>query len=132
MSHVKMDFHRKYYHTRADTKVEPIIGAYGENGEEEVVFAPYMPSEYAEVETRIWFDGFLKLLNEKDRRIVNLLEEGYTQEEIGNILGYANHSGVAKRIKYIRTIFKNFQNDDIELLKFQHAQGKYKKAKTSK
>ena len=132
MSHAKMDFHRQYYHTRAKTKVEPIIGEYGEDGEEEVIHAPYTPNEYAEVETRIWFDRFLQLLNDKDRQIVKLLEEGYTQEEIGKILGYSNHSGVAKRIKYIRAIFEDFQNGDIELLKYQHAQGKSNKSKTVK
>ena len=127
MSHVKMDFHRQYYHTRTKIKVEPIIGAYGEDGEEEVIHAPYTQNEYAEVETRIWFDGFLKRLNEKDRQIVSLLEQGYNQEEIGVILGYANHSGVTKRIKHIRKAFIEFQDEDVSLLKMQHAQGKREK-----
>ena len=123
-SHVKMDFHRQYYHTRAKTKVEPIIGNYGENGEEEVIYAPYTPSEYEDVETRIWFDGFLERLNEKDRKIAALLEEGYTQKEIGEILGYANHSGVTKRINFIRKAFNEFRKEDIKLLKLQHAKAK--------
>ena len=111
-SHVKMDFHRHYYHTRAKTKVEPIISGYDEDGEEEIVYAPYTPNDFAEVETRIWFDGFLKRLNEKDRQIVKLLEEGYTQEEIAEMLNYANHSGVNKRIKYIRKEFDKFRKED--------------------
>ena len=108
-SHVKMDFHRSYYHTRAKTKVEPII--FNDDGEENV-YAPYEPSEFAEVETRIWFDGFLKRLNEKDREIVRLLEEGYTQEEISEMLGYSNHSGVCKRIKFIRKEFEKFRKEE--------------------
>jgi len=127
-SHVKMDFHRQYYHTRAKTKTVPIIGAYGEDGEEEIIHAPYTQNEYAEVETKIWFQGFLDLLNEKDRQIIRLLEQGYTQEEIGKILGYSNHSGVTKRIKYIRKLFEKFRHDDVELLKQQHAMGKREKA----
>jgi len=111
-SHVKMDFHRHYYHTRAKTKVEPIISGYDEDGEEEIVYAPYTPNDFAEVETRIWFEGFLKRLNEKDRQIVKLLEEGYTQEEIAEMLNYANHSGVNKRIKYIRKEFEKFRKED--------------------
>ena len=126
-SHAKMDFYRHYYHTRAKTKVEPIISAYGEDGEEEIVYAPYTPNEFDEVETRIWFEGFLKLLNEKDRQIVALLEQGYTQEEIGKMLEYSNHSGVNKRVKYIRKVFDKFRKGDVELLKSQHAQGKRKK-----
>lgn len=105
-SHVKMDFQRKYYHTRAKTKVEPIIGE-----DEEIIFAPYTPNEFAEVETRIWFDGFLKRLNEKDKNIIRLLEQGYTQDEISKILCYANHSGVCKRIKYIRKEFEKFRQE---------------------
>ena len=132
MSHVKMDFHRQYYHTRAKAKTVPIIGAYGEDGEEEAIHAPYTQNEYAEVETRLWFQGFLDLLNEKDRQIVSLLEQGYTQEEISKILGYSNHSGVAKRIKHIRKLFVKFRDDDVELLKFQHAQGKRNKQATAK
>ena len=132
MSHVKMDFHRQYYHTRAKTKTVPIIGAYGEDGEEEVIHAPYTQNEYAEVETKLWFQGFLDLLNEKDRQIVSLLEQGYTQEEIGQMLGYSNHSGVTKRIKHIRKIFVKFRDDDVELLKSQHEQGKKSKQATTK
>jgi len=127
-SHVKMDFHRQYYHTRAKTKTVPIIGVYGEGGEEEIIYAPYTQNEYAEVETRLWFQGFLDLLNEKDSKIVSLLEQGYTQDEIGKYLGYSNHSGVTKRIKYIRALFEKFRNNDVELLKMQHALGKREKA----
>ena len=110
-SHVKMDFHRKYYHTRASTKVEPIISDYGEDGEEETIYAPYMPNEFAEVEFRIWFEGFLERLNEKDRQIIKLLEEGYNQEEIADMLGYANHSGVSKRVRHIRKEYDKYKRE---------------------
>jgi hypothetical protein len=130
-SHAKMDFHRHYYHTRAKTKVEPIISGYGDDGEEEVVYAPYTPNEFADVEFRMWFDEFLAGLNEKDRQIIGLLEQGYIQEEIGRMLGYSNHSGVAKRVKYIRKEFIKFREADAELLKRQHAQGKKKKSEQS-
>ena len=128
MSHVKMDFHRRYYHTRAKTKTVPIIDEYGESGKEEAIYAPYTPNEFVDVETRMWFQDFLDLLNEKDRQIISLLEQGYTQEEIANYLGYSNHSGITKRIKYIRALFEKFRHDDIELLKVQSALGKRKKA----
>jgi len=107
-----MDFHRKYYHTRASTKVEPIINDYGEDGEEEAIYAPYMPDEFAEIEFRIWFEGFLERLNEKDRQIIKLLEEGYTQEEIADMLGYANHSGISKRVKYIRKEYEKYRREE--------------------
>jgi hypothetical protein len=105
-SHVKMDFRRKYYHTRAKTKFEPIIGE-----DDEVIYAPYTPNEFDDVETRIWFEDFLKRLNERDRKIVQLLAEEYTREEIAGILGYANHSGVNKRIKHIQRELTKFRNE---------------------
>lgn len=108
-SHVKMDFLRKYNHTRASTKVTPYINPNGK-----IIYAPYAPSEFVEVETRIWFDGFLKRLGSKDREIVRLLEEGYTQEETATMLGYANHSGVCKRIKAIRREFGKFRKEERE------------------
>ena len=110
-SHAKMDFHRHYYHTRAKTKVEPIISGYNDDGEEEIVYAPYTPNQFAEVEFRIWFDGFLEQLSEKDCQIIKLLEQGYTQDEIGKMLGYANHSGINKRVKFIRKEFDKFRKE---------------------
>jgi len=110
-SHVKMDFHRQYYHTRAKTKIQAIVGAYGKNGEEEVIYAPYTPNEFVNVEFRIWFDVFLKQLNRKDRQIIILLEQGYTQEEIAVMLGYSNHSGISKRIKFIREKYTKFRHE---------------------
>jgi hypothetical protein len=108
-SHVKIDFRRKYYHTRTKIKIESIISGYDDEGDEEIVYAPYQPDEFAEVELRMWFAGFLKHLNAKDNEIIRLLEEGYTQEEIAVRLGYSSHSGVSKRIKFIRNEFEKFR-----------------------
>ena len=105
-SHVKMDFHRQYYHTRTKTGIEPIT-----NENDDAVYAPYYQNDFEEVETRMWFDVFLKRLNDRDKQIIKLLEIGYTQNEIGKILGYSNHSGVNKRIKFIRTEFRKFQKE---------------------
>ncbi|MGL5514513.1 MAG: hypothetical protein ACRDBM_14940, partial [Sporomusa sp.] len=102
-SHVKMDFQRSYYHTRAETKVISDT-----DKDDEPIYAPYYQNEFAEVETRLWFEGFLVELNEKDRQIARLLADEYTQKEIADILGYANHSGVCKRIRFIRKEFKKY------------------------
>jgi len=105
-SHVKMDFYRQYYHTRARTKVIPDTDKDGE-----AIYAPYVPSGFEEVETRIWFESFLNRLDNKDREIVRFLEEGYNQEEIAEMLCYANHSGVCKRVKIIRKEFEKFRQE---------------------
>jgi len=106
-SHVKMDFRRDYYHTRANTKMVPLM-----EESEEAAYTPYSPNGFAEVETRMWFDCFLERLDDKDKQIVKLLEEGYTQQEIGEELGYANHSGVTKRIQFIKREFNQFRRED--------------------
>jgi hypothetical protein len=102
-SHVKLDFQRSYYHTRAETKVVPDTGEDGEP-----IYAPYYPNEFAEVETRLWFESFLAGLCEKDRQIARLLADGYTQNEIAQMLDYADHSGVCKRIGFIRKAFRQY------------------------
>ena len=105
-SHVKTDFYRKWYHTRAKMKTESLHDDSGD-----AVYAPYIPNEFAEVELRIWFGGFLERLDEKDQKIIQLLEEGYTQEEIAKMLGYANQGGVSKRVKFIRGEFEKFRRE---------------------
>ncbi|MEG0913931.1 MAG: hypothetical protein RR415_11250 [Ruthenibacterium sp.] len=102
-SQVKIDFQRKYYHTRAKTQVIPDTDKDGEP-----VFAPYYPNDFADVETRIWFEGFLAGLSERDRQIAVLLADEYTQEEIAQMLDYANHSGVCKRISFIRKELRKY------------------------
>jgi len=108
-SHVKEDFRRQFYHSRNQTQVEPITD---EN--DEIIYAPSYQNDFAEVETRMWFDSFLKRLNDKDKQIIKLLEMGYTQKEIGKMLGYSNHSGVNKRIKYIKHEFQKFRSEENE------------------
>ncbi len=46
---------------------------------------------------------FMALLNERDREVVVLLSSGFTKlTEIAEVLGYANHSAVSKRLTRIR------------------------------
>ena len=90
-SHVKEDFRRQFYHSRNQTQVIPIT-----DDIDEAVYNSYRQNDFAEVETRLWFDSFLKRLNDKDRHIVKLLEMGYTQKEIGKILGYSIFSSIPR------------------------------------
>ncbi len=90
-SSVKIDFHRKWHHTRAKVKVLDFIQA-----DEEPGFYPYDG-----IVSRLDIERFTDGLGFMNQRIVKLLLAGYTQAEIGKILGFANHSGVNKRIKKI-------------------------------
>jgi argonaute-like protein implicated in RNA metabolism and viral defense len=56
-------------------------------------------------------NDFLALLDTKNRQIVVLLNSGMTSKtEIAKVLGYANHSGVSKRLTQIRKTAETFFN----------------------
>jgi hypothetical protein len=89
-SSVKTEFHRSWYHSRAKIKVLDFVDV------EEPGYYPY-----EKIDSRLDLERFTKRLDEKNRQLVKLLLAGYTQAEIAQRLGFANHSGVCKRIKKI-------------------------------
>ena len=56
---------------------------------------------------------FMATLSEKDQKILALRKEGRTLEEIAQMLGYQNHSGVQKRLQKIGEAFQEFAGKDI-------------------
>ena len=96
-SSVKIDFHRKWNHSRATVKVLDFI---------QVDEPSYYP--YDGIDSRLDVERFTSRLDYKNQRIVKLLLAGYTQVEIAKKLGFANHSGVSKRIKKIGEEFKEY------------------------
>jgi hypothetical protein len=96
-SSVKLDFYRKWYHSRAKVKILDFIQA-DEPG--------YYPFE--KIDSRLDVERFIAGLDEMNRSIVKLLLAGYTQAEIAQRLGFANHSGVCKRIKTIGAEFSEY------------------------
>ena len=60
-------------------------------------------SSSAEVHEEMLWDGFISLLDEKEKRVVICLRKGLTQHlEISTELGYAGHSSVTKLLQHIR------------------------------
>ncbi|MEA4845748.1 MAG: hypothetical protein VB106_00780, partial [Clostridiaceae bacterium] len=55
-------------------------------------------------------ERFLATLSEKDRRIVQLRQAGYTYEEVADALEYKNHSGVIKRIEAVKKKFREYSS----------------------
>ena len=96
-SSVKIDFHRKWYHTRAKVKVLDFA---------QVDEPSYYPHD--NIDSRLDVERFTSSLDYKNKRIVRLLLEGYTQVEIAEMIGFANHSGVCKRIKKIGEAFLEY------------------------
>ncbi|WP_156415596.1 sigma-70 family RNA polymerase sigma factor [Terrabacter sp. Soil811] len=94
-SPAREDFERKLNHTRAKVKV-----SFVELPDDTPVQGPE-----SEVVGNLVTNDFLALLDERQRRIVVLLSTGVTrQQEIAELLGYANHSPVSKRLAEIRSL----------------------------
>lgn len=65
-------------------------------------FSPAESTEEAYMELR---NGFLATLSEDDRAIFIMRENGKTQKEIAEALGYKTHSAVTKRLQAMREQF---------------------------
>ena len=59
-------------------------------------------------------DSFCSTLDDTDTRILYLLEDGKTQQEIAAVLGYKTPSAVSKRIRAIHKKYEEFIKDDDE------------------
>ena len=66
-----------------------------------------------QVISEVMVNQFMESLSEKDRKILEMRLEGYTQEEIADELGYKNHSGVQKRITKIGLAYQEFTKVDL-------------------
>lgn len=93
----RIDFERKWYHTRAKTTVESIedLDQHSVLSEdvEDVVFS------------NMRIKNFWNSLNDEDKMILHLTMQGLTQKEIAIKLGFADHSAVSKRIKKLKEKF---------------------------
>ena len=68
-------------------------------------FSPAKSTEEAYAELR---NGFLATLSEDDRTIFIMRENGKTQKEIAEALGYKTHSAVTKRLQAMREQFEMY------------------------
>lgn len=116
-SNQKTDFTRKWYHTRTQ---HPIISLDAEidkyakyNDGQELVFEDSSQNTEEQVISEVMVNQFMESLSEKDKKILEMRLEGYTQEEIADALGYKNHSGVQKRITKIGLAYQDFTKVDL-------------------
>ncbi len=66
-----------------------------------------LPAPEEEREYRLLREAYLGLLDEKERQIFLLREQGKNQEEIAEALGYKNHSSVARKLRVMRKKFNS-------------------------
>ena len=111
-SNQKIDFIRKWYHTRTKHPQISLEGyqehlkTYYDDIEWEI---PNPISSFEEeVELRVDVNKFLSTLEDKDKQILQMRAEGYTNQEIADRLGYKTHSAVVKRIKKLGKMYQDF------------------------
>ena len=116
-SNKKTDFHRKWYHTRSTystISLEAEMKKYSENSDwQELPLWDMNSTTEEEIISEVMVKQFTDSLSEKDRKILQMRLEGYTQKEIAEELGYNNHSGVQKRITKIGLAYQEFTKDDL-------------------
>ena len=111
-TNVRKDFLRKWYHTRSK-KVKTVSLEKCLEDDEGGIY--YIPDKRQNIEATViakdFSERFFAALPERDREILQLRHDGFTYAEIADRLGYANHSGVIKRMKVIEKQFKQFQKE---------------------
>ncbi len=100
-----INFYKKWNHS--DTKVGTMLSL---DAMEDSV--PGKSAEDKEKDYRLFRESFLKTLDETNRRIFALKEQGRTQEQIAKALGFRTHSAVSKRLKTIQQRFRQFQKEN--------------------
>ncbi len=115
----KMDFFRKWYHTRTkhpqmslDEYTEEYKDQYNGYSMERDVANEEIPFEdfvISKVDTEL----FMSKLSERDVRIIKSRLEGKTYEKIAAEVGFKTHSAVLKRIKRIGEEYQKFSGNDL-------------------
>lgn len=113
-TNVRIDFQRKWYHTRSKNVQTVSLEELIEEDEDGSIF--YIPDATQNVEAyaiaKDFVERFLATLSDKDRQIVQLRQDGYTYAEVADKLRYKNHSGVIKRIEVIKKQFKEYKGKE--------------------
>lgn len=98
-SYAREDFERKLHGKRRKVKVTFV----------EVPDTSPVQGPESEVVGNLVTNDFMAMLDARNQQIVVLLNSGFTSKtEIADILGYANHSSVSKRLGHIRRQAERF------------------------
>ena len=111
-SNQRKDFYRKWYHTRAN-KAEFSFEGFQERCRryyDDVEWEIPDPISSFEEESgvRVDVNKFLSTIEDKDKHILQMRAEGYTNQEIADRLGYKTHSAIVKRIQKLGKKYQDF------------------------
>ena len=96
------DHNKKWYHTDAEVKVEYCPDPEAKLRPDQTIVDPEKIAIF-----NLMVEDYWKTLDDTEKKIYRLREQGYTQGEVAKILGYSGNSAVSKRLKTMRAKFKD-------------------------
>ena len=116
-SRQKIDFYRKWYHTRAKISVESLDEIKEKYAENTDGMEWDIPDDNVNVESMVLepiaVSKFLDTLSETDRKILTMRMDNVTLEKIAEELGFKTHSAIHKRIRKIGLAYEKFSGEDL-------------------
>lgn len=116
-SRQKIDFYRKWYHTRAKISVESLDELKEKYAENTDGMEWDIPDNSVNVESTVLepiaVSKFLDTLSETDRKILTMRVDDVTLEKIAEELGFKTHSAIHKRIRKIGLAYEKFSGEDL-------------------
>ena len=116
-SRQKIDFYRKWYHTRAKISVESLDEIKEKYAENTDGMEWDIPDDNVNVESMVLEpiadSKFLDTLSETDRKILTMRMDDVTLEKIAEELGFKTHSAIHKRIRKIGLAYEKFSGEDL-------------------
>ena len=96
------DHNKKWYHTDAEVKVEYCPDPEAKLRPDQTIVDPEKIAIF-----NLMVEDYWKTLDDTEKKIYRLREQGYTQGEVAKILGYSGNSAVSKRLKTMRAKLKD-------------------------
>lgn len=116
-SRQKIDFYRKWYHTRAKKSVESLDEIKEKYAENTDGMEWDIPDDNVNVESMVLepiaVSKFLDTLSETGRKILTMRMDDVTLEKIAEELGFKTHSAIHKRIRKIGLAYEKFSGEDL-------------------
>lgn len=116
-SRQKIDFYRKWYHTRVKISVESLDELKEKYAENTDGMEWDIPDDSINVESTVLepiaVSKFLDTLSETDRKILTMRMDDVTLEKIAKELGFKTHSAIHKRIRKIGLAYEKFSGEDL-------------------
>jgi hypothetical protein len=96
------DHNKKWYHTDSEVQVEYCPDPEAKLPSEKAIVNPEKIAIF-----NLMVEDYWKTLDDTEKKIYRLREQGYTQGEVAKMLCYSGNSAVSKRLKTMRAKFKD-------------------------